>query len=84
MTGESRAEARRDVENARADLVATLNALEDRLNFPKRIGRATRRAQVRARAFYAENPGGAIAAAAGVAAAVGGIVWLVVRSRLDD
>lgn len=53
---------------ARAELSATLDALQDKVNVPKRI-----------RTAAAENPIGLAAVGVGVAAAVGGAVWLVVR-----
>lgn len=58
-----------DVAAARAELASTLDALQDKLNIPKRIRTAAR-----------ENPAGLAAVAGGVAAALAGTVWLVVRS----
>jgi hypothetical protein len=58
-----------DVAAARAELAATLDALQDKLNLPKRIRTAAR-----------ENPAGLAAAAGVAAAALTGVVWLVVRS----
>ncbi|MFE5670241.1 hypothetical protein ACFQ58_01400 [Agromyces sp. NPDC056523] len=79
----SRIQAHDNARSARAQLVGTLNALEDRLNVPKRVARATGRAKVRIRRFADEQPGAAIAVAAGVVVAVGVGVWLVVRANLD-
>ncbi|QDZ15606.1 DUF3618 domain-containing protein [Humibacter ginsenosidimutans] len=56
-----------DVAAARAELAATLDALQDKLNVPKRIRIASE-----------ENPIALVAAAVGVAAAIAGAVWLVV------
>jgi hypothetical protein len=58
-----------DVAAARAELAATLDALQDKLNLPKRIRTAAR-----------ENPAGLAAVAGVAAAALTGVVWLVVRS----
>lgn len=67
------------VERARAELKAALAAIEEKANVPKRAARATRRAQVSAREYADRNPTGAIVAAAGVAVAVGLVVWGAVR-----
>jgi hypothetical protein len=63
---------RSDADRARAELAATLDAIEYKLNAPKR-------AAERVKTFATGNPVGFAAAAAGVAAAVGGIVWGIVR-----
>lgn len=57
-----------DVAAARAELAATLDALQDKLNVPRRIRTAAE-----------ENPVGLAAVGAGVAAALAGAVWLAVR-----
>ncbi|WP_350348163.1 hypothetical protein ABIQ69_16260 [Agromyces sp. G08B096] len=76
----TRVQARANVELARADFVDTLNALEDKLNVPKQVSRATARTKVRLRRFAEEQPVAAAAAAVGVVVAIGGVVWLVVRN----
>ncbi|UNK71208.1 hypothetical protein [Microbacterium sp. H1-D42] len=68
------------VESARAELKAALAAIEVRGNFPRRIEKASQRGIVRARAFAHRNPVGAAAAVVGVAATVGGLVWVLVRA----
>lgn len=80
----TRVQARAASRRARDEFARTLDALEEKLNVPKQVGRRVDRAKVSLKAFYDEQPGVAIAAAAGVAAAVGGLVWLVVRSRFGD
>ncbi|WP_139415528.1 DUF3618 domain-containing protein [Agromyces laixinhei] len=80
----TRVQARVASQQARAQFAETLDALEDKLNVPKQIGLRTERARVKLRAFYEERPVAAITAAAGVAVAVGGLVWLVVRAKLED
>jgi len=80
----TRVEARAASAQARAEFAGTLNALEDKLNVPKQVGLRVDRAKASMKSFYDEQPGAAIAAAVGVAAAVGGLVWLIVRSKLRD
>lgn len=67
------------VERARAELKAALAAIEEKSNVPKRVALATDRGAVAARRFARRNPPAAMAAAAGIAAAVGVVVWGVVR-----
>lgn len=67
------------VELARAELKATLAAIEEKANVPKRVAVATDRGVSQARRFARRNPTGAAAAAAGLAVAVGVMVWGVVR-----
>jgi ElaB/YqjD/DUF883 family membrane-anchored ribosome-binding protein len=67
------------VEKARAELKAALAAIEEKSNVPKRVARATDRGVAAARRLHRENPAGAIAAAVGVAAAAGLVVWGLVR-----
>jgi hypothetical protein len=68
------------VEKARAELKATLAAIEIKANVPRRLGHGIDRAVARAREFRRTNPAGAAAAVVGVAATVGGLVWLAVRA----
>lgn len=63
---------RSDVDRARAELAATIDAIEYKLNVPKRTAERIQRLQK-------ENPAALAAISAGVAVAVGGIVWGVVR-----
>jgi hypothetical protein len=64
-------EARHEAARARRELESTLNALEDKLNVPKRVGEA-----------YRQNPLLVIGVGVGiVAAAAGLIVWAVVANR---
>lgn len=63
---------RSDVDRARAELAATLDAIEYKLNAPKR---ATERVKVLA----TENPLAFTGVVVGAAAAVGGIIWGIVR-----
>jgi len=65
------------VAKARVELAATLDAIEDKLNLPKRARLATRRAK----ASYEQNPLPWIAGAVGAAAVLAGAIALYVRSR---
>jgi hypothetical protein len=67
------------VEKARAELKATLAAIEVKANLPRRIGHGVDRAVAGAREFRRTNPTGAAAAVAGAAAAAGLLVWGLVR-----
>ncbi|WP_345762930.1 hypothetical protein [Diaminobutyricibacter sp. McL0608] len=69
-----------DVEKARADLTATIGAIEDKLNVPMQARLATERAGRRLNGLRTENPVAFGAAVAGAAALVGGAVWLIVRA----
>jgi hypothetical protein len=64
---------RSDVDRARAELAATLGAIEYKLNLPKRVSE-------RVRTLRAENPVALLGVVAGIAAAVGGAVWFLVRA----
>ena len=68
-----------DVEKARADLAATLEAIEDKLNLPKQARLAVDRARRRVQDLRTENPMALAAVAAGAAVLIGGAVWLIVR-----
>jgi len=68
------------VASARAELKAALAAIEIKGNIPRRVEKASERAVVKARAFADRNPVGAIAAATGIAAAAGALVWLIARA----
>jgi hypothetical protein len=63
---------RSDVERARADLAATLEAIEYKVNFPKRTSERVQR-------LRKENPLALVGIAVGAAAAVAGVVWLAIR-----
>lgn len=68
------------VEQARAELKAALAAIEEKANVPKRVARVTDRNIEQARAFARDNPAAATAAVIAGAAAVGAIVWAMVRA----
>lgn len=68
------------VDKARAELKAALAAIEEKANVPRRLERATERRLTQARRFARRSPGETVVIVAGVAAAVGLVVWGVVRS----
>ena len=68
MAAEPSAEAAR----ARAELAAALDAIEERLNVPRRVKR-------RVRELRATQPAVFVGAAASAAALAGGAVWLIIR-----
>lgn len=73
------------VEQARAELKAALFAIEEKVNVPKRLSRATDRAVASARRFSRRQPVVATIAVIGGAALVGAAVWgavsLYIRPR---
>jgi len=68
------------VQSARAELKAALAAIEVKGNVPRRVEKASKEAAVKARAFADRNPVGAIAAAVGLAAVAGSLVWVIARA----
>jgi len=68
------------VASARAELKAALAAIEIKGNVPRRVEKASERAIAKSRAFADRNPAGAMAAAAGIAAVAGGLVWAIARA----
>jgi hypothetical protein len=68
------------VEKARAELKAALAAIEDKANVPRRVARVTDEKVAEARAFTRRNPAAATAVVVAGAAAVGTIVWALVRA----
>lgn len=67
------------VERARAELKATLAAIEDKANLPRRLGRAADERVTALRRFSRRYPVAAAGGALAVAAAIGGAVWGIVR-----
>jgi hypothetical protein len=68
------------VEQARTELKAALAAIEDKVNVPKRVARVTDEKLAQARSFTRKNPALAATAVIAGAAAVGTIVWALVRA----
>ncbi|GAA4266133.1 DUF3618 domain-containing protein [Frondihabitans peucedani] len=65
------------VDRTRADLAATLNELEDKLNIPKQLGVKAHQAK----ASYARDPKPWLIGAAVVVVAIGGIALIALRRR---
>jgi ElaB/YqjD/DUF883 family membrane-anchored ribosome-binding protein len=72
-------EIRSDIESTRAKLAETLDAIEARLDVPKRVRKAAGEWRDKADAFRQENPTIVYAAAGAAAAIVIGATTLVVR-----
>ena len=68
------------VEKARAELKATLAAIEVKANVPRRIERAGDRCLRDAREFNRRNPLATSGIIVAGAAAVGSLVWSVIRA----
>lgn len=68
------------VERARAELKATLAAIEDKANVPRRVTRTSARFRRGARAFADDSPLAATAIVLAGAAAAGAAVWAIVRA----
>ncbi|WP_411719737.1 hypothetical protein [Mycetocola sp.] len=66
-------------EQARAELVSTLNAIEDKLNVPRKVSRAVARGRVAAAKLQRENPAAFVGAIAAVAAVAGTAAWALAR-----
>lgn len=67
-------------EQARAELVSTLNAIEDKLNVPRKVSRALARGKVAAAKLQRESPAAFIGGIAAVAAVAGTAAWAVARA----
>ena len=80
MTTDAPTDAPVDVATARAELAATIDAIQDRLDLPKQARLAVKRAKRRVKELSDEKPEVLVAAAVGAAAVIGGAVWLVVRA----
>lgn len=71
-----------EVQAARANLVDTLNQLEDAVNLPKRAARWLGRSTRQAKEFAADKPAAALGYAAAAVGLIGAAVTLIVkRSR---
>jgi hypothetical protein len=68
-----------DIEKTRADLRATLDAIEFKLNLPKQARHAAHRVKSRVATFRSQNPIGFAVGVAGAVAAVGAAVILGFR-----
>ncbi|MFF1635444.1 DUF3618 domain-containing protein [Leifsonia sp. NPDC058248] len=62
-----------DLGRLRAELAETIDAIEYKLNVPKRVTERVQR-------LRHDNPLALVGIAVGVAAAIGGVVWMAVRA----
>jgi len=77
-------ELRAEATAARAQLALTLDAIEYKLNVPKRLRDKERLARRRLHRLGEENPTALLGVAIGSAVAVGAAVWFALRAVLDD
>ncbi|WP_378144488.1 DUF3618 domain-containing protein [Cnuibacter sp. UC19_7] len=75
----SQAELHSDIERTRAELRATLDAIEFRLNVPKQMRHAVHRTKVRVRAAWERNPAMVAGVAAGAATAAAALIFVGYR-----
>jgi hypothetical protein len=75
----SKQELQADIEKTRAELKATLDAIEFKLNVPKQARHAAHRLKSRINAFRAQNPVGFAIAAVAAVGAVGAAAVLGFR-----
>ena len=76
----SRDELRAHLARTRAELAATLDAVEEKVNIPKRLDKARVRTKAKLRTMRQENPAALAAITAGVFALAGVIVYVGYRS----
>ena len=73
-------ELREHLARTRAELAATLDAVEEKVNIPKRLDKAALRTKAKLRRMRQENPAALAAITAGVLALAGVIVYAGYRS----
>ncbi|AJM78290.1 hypothetical protein VT73_03005 [Rathayibacter toxicus] len=69
---------------ARAELAATLDAIEEKINVPRKLRNVQRTFQHKLRVVRRENPSVLVVGAVGIAAAVSLTVWGIARALLED
>jgi hypothetical protein len=77
-------ELRTDATAARAQLAVTLDAIEYKLNVPRRLRDQERLARRRLHKLGEENPTALLGVALGSALFVGAAIWFALRPFLDD
>ncbi|PPI26426.1 DUF3618 domain-containing protein [Rathayibacter sp. AY1B5] len=75
---------RADIERARSELAATLDAIEYKVNVPRKVRTAQRTIERKLQVVRRRNPSALIAGAVGAAAAVGLVVWGVAKQIIED
>jgi hypothetical protein len=64
---------------ARAELVAALNAIEDKLNVPRKVNRLVAQGKKQVATLQRDNPSAIYAGIAAVASVAGLAAWAIVR-----
>lgn len=64
---------------ARAELVATLNAIEDKINVPRKVNRLVAQGKKSVAQIQRDNPAAIYAGIAAVAAVAGLAAWAIAR-----
>lgn len=73
-----------DIERARSELAATLDAIEYKVNVPRKVRTAQRTLERKIQVVRRQNPSALIAGAVGAAAAVGLVAWGIARQFIED
>lgn len=73
-----------DIERARSELAATLDAIEYKVNVPRKVRTAQRTLERKIQVVRRQNPSALIAGAIGAAAAVGLVAWGIARQLIED
>jgi len=73
-----------DIERARSELAATLDAIEYKVNVPRKLRTAQRTLERKVQVVRKQNPSALIAGAVGAAAAVGLVAWGIARQFIED
>lgn len=79
ISGMKAAELKAHLAQTRGQLASTLDALEDKVNLPKQLGKASRKFGRRVQTLRQENPVLLAGIAVGVVAAIGVTAYLVVK-----
>lgn len=80
----TRPELKIEVQRARTDLADTLNAIEDKLNVPRKVQRVTDRWGRQVRRMKDDNPLALVGIAVGAAVVIGGVAWGIVTVITRD
>jgi phosphoribosylcarboxyaminoimidazole (NCAIR) mutase len=73
-----------DIERARSELAATLDAIEYKVNVPRKVKTAQRTLERKIQVVRRQNPSALIAGAVGAAAAVGLVAWGIAHQFIED
>ncbi|PPH75821.1 DUF3618 domain-containing protein [Rathayibacter rathayi] len=73
-----------DIERARSELAATLDAIEYKVNVPRKLRTAQRNLGRKLQVVRRENPSALIAGAVGAVAVVGLVAWGIAKQIIED